>query len=138
MPMKCPKDGTAMRERDVDGVVLDVCEKCGGIWMDWGELGRVSKHTVTEHELVFRGGSSRHCPRCGKPMKKADLHSVIVEECGCGIFFDRGEADKVIGRGIEANVSSGSAKVEMTLAQVKELLDRGAVKAGPVEIVLRR
>lgn len=48
--MKCPKDQTEMRERERDMgagevVVMDVCPTCGGIWLDKGELERL---TVSE------------------------------------------------------------------------------------------
>lgn len=47
--MNCPKDQTAMRERERETagevVVMDVCPSCGGIWLDKGEL---EKLTVAE------------------------------------------------------------------------------------------
>jgi uncharacterized protein len=137
--MDCPKDGSAMEEMPLDGVVLDFCPKCSGMWMDWGEMGKVSHGGVTEHELIFRGGSRRMCPRCGKQMRKADLHSVIVEECGCGIFFDKGEAEKVLGRPLKpAQHGKGGVRVEVTAAQLKELLNNGSVAVGGAELVLKR
>lgn len=45
--MNCPKDGTALREREretteQDLVVIDVCPNCGGIWLDKGELEKLT------------------------------------------------------------------------------------------------
>lgn len=36
--MRCPKDGGALHERDMDGVKVDVCTTCNGVWLDAGEL----------------------------------------------------------------------------------------------------
>lgn len=35
---KCPKCGADLKERDHNGVKIDQCEECGGIWLDKGEL----------------------------------------------------------------------------------------------------
>jgi Zn-finger nucleic acid-binding protein len=136
--MNCPKDGTPMREVMADGVVLDLCSLCRGIWMDKGELGKVSKNRANEHELIFRGDSERMCPRCGKPMKKADLHSVIVEECECGIYFDEGEAERVMGRPLDLTLKGATHRVEVGAADLKRLLADGRLVVGDVEIRLRR
>lgn len=35
---KCPRCGTDLTERDHNGVKIDQCESCGGMWLDKGEL----------------------------------------------------------------------------------------------------
>ena len=45
--MQCPKCQTVMREREKETpadmvVVMDVCPSCGGIWLDRGELEKLS------------------------------------------------------------------------------------------------
>jgi hypothetical protein len=40
-PGRCPRDGTNLIERNHLGVTLDDCPKCGGLWLDKGELERV-------------------------------------------------------------------------------------------------
>jgi uncharacterized protein len=60
--MNCPKDGTALREREREIgagntrelVIIDVCPTCGGIWLDRGELEK-----LTEFESRYDGGSQR-------------------------------------------------------------------------------
>ena len=39
--MKCPKCGHDMNEKDLEGVAVDVCGFCEGIFFDAGELGKV-------------------------------------------------------------------------------------------------
>ena len=41
--MKCPRcDGTLM-ENKFEEVTIDTCDKCGGIWLDSGELEQLTK-----------------------------------------------------------------------------------------------
>jgi len=131
--MKCPKDGETMEEMVADNVVLDCCPKCNGIWVDKGELKKVAGFVATEHELMYRGDSNRICPRCAKRMNKADLHSTIVEECKCGLFFDAGEVRKVLGRELDLRTD----RIELTSAQVEQLKAKGSLRVGPHEIVIR-
>ncbi len=39
---KCPRDGGSLVERELHHVKLDVCETCGGVWLDKGELEQLS------------------------------------------------------------------------------------------------
>jgi hypothetical protein len=41
--MRCPKDGTALASVDHQGVTVEECPKCGGLWFDKGELDTVAK-----------------------------------------------------------------------------------------------
>lgn len=36
--MVCPRCGGSLKEDEFEGVAIDTCEKCGGIWLDAGEL----------------------------------------------------------------------------------------------------
>ena len=36
--MKCPKDGSDLRERVFHNVKIDSCPTCNGVWLDPGEL----------------------------------------------------------------------------------------------------
>jgi len=44
---RCPKDGNRLTARAVDGVDVEECGECGGVWLDRGELASLSKR---EHE----------------------------------------------------------------------------------------
>jgi len=42
LEIKCPKcDGTLI-ETDFDKIVIDVCNKCSGVWLDAGELTQIA------------------------------------------------------------------------------------------------
>src|SRR5882724_2505062 len=34
----CPKCGAPLAERKIDGVSVDECGSCGGVWLDRGEI----------------------------------------------------------------------------------------------------
>lgn len=39
--MNCPIDGTELRVSDRQGVEIDYCPKCRGVWLDRGELDKI-------------------------------------------------------------------------------------------------
>jgi hypothetical protein len=41
--MHCPKCGTRLAEESLESVVVDVCPACHGLWLDDGELAKVSE-----------------------------------------------------------------------------------------------
>ena len=48
----CPKCGTPLSEQAHQGVTIDTCRACGGIWLDKGELESI---VVREGESWFSG-----------------------------------------------------------------------------------
>jgi hypothetical protein len=38
----CPKCGTKLAEEVMDGVTVDICPACHGVWLDDGELAKLS------------------------------------------------------------------------------------------------
>src|SRR5262245_51602034 len=36
--MNCPRCDGSLKEINYDEILIDTCEKCGGIWLDSGEL----------------------------------------------------------------------------------------------------
>ena len=41
--MTCPRCGGALKEGKFEEVTIDTCEKCGGVWLDSGELEQITK-----------------------------------------------------------------------------------------------
>jgi len=39
--MNCPVDNTTLQMTDRNGVEIDYCPKCRGVWLDRGELDKV-------------------------------------------------------------------------------------------------
>jgi Zn-finger nucleic acid-binding protein len=59
--VQCPRCETSgLEERERDGVTVDVCQQCRGLWLDRGELERLIARALSEQEEhERRGGYSR-------------------------------------------------------------------------------
>ena len=43
--MQCPIDGTQLVMTDRNGVEIDYCPQCRGVWLDRGELDKIIERT---------------------------------------------------------------------------------------------
>ena len=43
----CPRDGKLMDKKVINDVVIDICPKCKGIWLDDDEINKLIKHAQT-------------------------------------------------------------------------------------------
>jgi Zn-finger nucleic acid-binding protein len=41
--MRCPRCDGSLKESKFDDLLINTCEKCGGIWLDSGELEQLTK-----------------------------------------------------------------------------------------------
>ncbi len=41
--MRCPRCDGNLQETKVEDVSIDTCDKCGGVWLDSGELEQLTK-----------------------------------------------------------------------------------------------
>ena len=41
--MQCPRCDGSLKELKVEEVTIDTCDKCGGVWLDSGELEQMTK-----------------------------------------------------------------------------------------------
>jgi Zn-finger nucleic acid-binding protein len=101
--MECPKCNSVMQLIDFQGVEVDRCSACGGLWFDTGEAEYLTSEWVSE--FLDTGDAEvgeRHdemnqinCPRCGELMKNhfdLEKSQISFEVCGeHGKFFDAGE-----------------------------------------------
>lgn len=46
--MKCPIDDTDLAMADRQGIEVDYCPKCRGVWLDRGELDKIIERNATE------------------------------------------------------------------------------------------
>jgi Zn-finger nucleic acid-binding protein len=79
--VRCPQCGDAMRSEPVPrrSVEVDVCDACGGLWLDWfdgevqalaveAEAARVDRGTPPPSHLSRPRGGTSACPRCMRPL----------------------------------------------------------------------
>ncbi len=52
--MKCPIDDTALQMMERQGIEIDYCPTCRGIWLDRGELDK-----IIERDSASQGGERR-------------------------------------------------------------------------------
>lgn len=52
--MKCPKCGHDLKEESVDGIAVDRCTFCEGIYLDAGELEQLFTRKVDERKSFLR------------------------------------------------------------------------------------
>ena len=63
--MKCPIDDTDLVMSERQGIEIDYCPKCRGVWLDRGELDKIIERSETEkpRETYDRGDRGReHYP----------------------------------------------------------------------------
>lgn len=113
--MKCPRDGAELKPVRVDGIELDKCHHCDGLWFDAGELDRVRKldRSDIEEQIERQYGSPEvpagkvegymRCPRCPDGRLNQVTYTfekrVKIDRCDhCfGVWVDNSELDAIIG-----------------------------------------
>jgi Zn-dependent protease with chaperone function/Zn-finger nucleic acid-binding protein len=87
------------------GVEVDYCHRCGGIWLDRGEIFHFSRHRkelakALKTALQQARTTQRKCPKTGKPMQEIPLLAgeLIIDYCPStgGMWFDKGELKKIL------------------------------------------
>ena len=41
--MQCPRCDGALKETKFEEILIDICEQCGGVWLDSGELEQLTR-----------------------------------------------------------------------------------------------
>ena len=96
---------------ELNGVEIDYCTVCNGIWLDAGELELLLGEPEKAGQLLnsFRIDSVsqetiRKCPICDKKMQKvivgSDKPILLIDKCskGDGLWFDKGELKDIFDR----------------------------------------
>lgn len=113
---------------ELEGIEVDHCLSCGGVWLDAGELelfigapDRATALTSAFSDLSDAAGEpSRKCPICGKLMTKtvtaAGGTTLTLDRCpqGHGIWFDDGELHALL-------ACAGCGGDNKTLSLVKDM-----------------
>jgi len=106
--MNCPRDGGALTaQRYEASIQVDACGRCGGVWLDDGELEAIQASTERDYtrelermdELageVPKHGTAAKCPKCGSEMaarEYAHCSRIVIDVCpeGHGVWLDGGE-----------------------------------------------
>lgn len=106
----CPRCGLSLSRQTYEGVEVDMCQECWGVWLDKGELEQIAKsgeYSFSQEErsaLRFlltpgkpspEGGKTVPCPHCGASMQRARYAkstSIWIDHCvEHGIWLDAKE-----------------------------------------------
>ena len=106
--MQCPKCETeALKEFDVEGVALDRCPRCAGVWFDAQELTELLSEEAEHVAQLLKGRTNAQadekrgrCPRDASNLIRVFSsidRSVVLDACGeCrGVWLDGGEFKKL-------------------------------------------
>jgi len=119
----CVKCSSVLDRASFQGLEVDLCPECGGLWLDRGEITRAAR--LPENELTrlraqLQGSSGpppvptenkAPCPACDGQLSEVTLGTVHVDYCSSchGIFLDRGELEDAIqavrAQGIETSAN---------------------------------
>lgn len=69
--MNCPNDGTTLMMSERQGVEIDYCPQCRGVWLDRGELDKILDRAKAESEPT--ASASQAAPRAAEGRR--DDHS---------------------------------------------------------------
>lgn len=75
--MKCPVDGAELKVSDREGVEIDYCPKCRGVWLDRGELDKI----IDRSEGVNQD-EDEETPRSGRRNNRNNRNNDDDEEGG--------------------------------------------------------
>jgi Zn-finger nucleic acid-binding protein len=105
----CVVCDVGMVTRDVDGVEVDLCPACHGLWLDKDEVQALAAkdsdalaelREQMEREAIPSGAPlvERPCPACRGKLTIAALSAVHVRHCSTcdGIFLERNELDRAL------------------------------------------
>ncbi|MCC6671135.1 MAG: zf-TFIIB domain-containing protein [Planctomycetes bacterium] len=67
--MRCPRcEAVVLEERDRDGIQVDICPKCRGVWLDRGELERLVAKATQEIDQEIADRTRRQLARQSAPV----------------------------------------------------------------------
>ncbi len=102
--MKCPNCRAELTAARRDGVEMEVCPACNGMWLSQQELTQLEDEVYDlgkKGSLVFDPeASGRRCPACDQALRRFHYRDYDLElefcEAGHGYFLDAGEDQRVL------------------------------------------
>lgn len=70
--MNCPIDGSELRISDRQGIEIDYCPQCRGIWLDRGELDKLLERNAQFHQATPPAQASARYDESSRPYRDAD------------------------------------------------------------------
>lgn len=132
---ECPVDWTPLVPRKIPvfgpDVEVDSCPKCNGLYLDKGEIRRLTGNRDLNKLLTKRLGldadSPYVCPRCGGLMDAEQAGRTRVDVClGCkGVWVDHGELEALrADKATDYTATSPEKAAELQRADAARARDR--------------
>lgn len=109
--MNCPKCGVTMNTEEMEGVEIDVCRKCAGVWFEQDELRKAKDQAdpdlnwmdfeIWKHKDKFSFSQNPvQCPKCSLDLVTIEYDKTGIEIDYCpqcrGTWLDEDEFRKII------------------------------------------
>jgi len=137
--MNCSTCNIELQKRNINGIEVDECAQCEGIWFEGDELRQVKDKIdadlnwmdfeIWEHPEKFKAMAKEHnCPSCGDQMVSLDYDNTNIEIEYCpkckGVWLDKDKLQNIIDA-LEKEIlnKSMSDYLKATIEEAKELLD---------------
>jgi Zn-finger nucleic acid-binding protein len=75
--MDCPNDGTTLQMTERQGVEVDYCPDCRGVWLDKGELDKILERSQTWEGDGGGGGAPESSAKPKKSKSKSFFESIM-------------------------------------------------------------
>jgi len=147
--MNCLQCKEKLKRIIYKGIELDICSRCGGVWFDAGEMGRVMKTLETSSVQLLKEFThakskvttvvSKNCPRCQTSLNEfnyaynSNIYLDRCPKCG-GIWADSGEVQQLADykikvkkkEGTDRNFLKSFQEHERELAMWRDIRDLGS------------
>ena len=77
--MQCPIDGETLQMTERQGVEIDYCPKCRGVWLDRGELDKIIERSTDSHGGGDDNRKHHDHDKGKKPKRKESLLSELFD-----------------------------------------------------------
>lgn len=130
----CVKCNSILDKATFEGLEVDLCPKCGGLWLDRGEITRTARLPEAELArlralLTGRSGpppipteSVAPCPACPGKLSEVLLGTVHVDYCDrCqGLFLDRGELQQAVDAVVARDRDTRPQQIVLAISTISE------------------
>jgi Zn-finger nucleic acid-binding protein len=132
MMVVCPKCDVALILLEFEGMEIDYCPRCEGLWLDRGEIDELLERTGGKRGDVLydfvecqkaraeTGRPTYLCPRCDRPLKEvvrrgAGGEELRIDRCpeDDGVWFDKNELHLLL-RSLPKSMSAQGAVALMS------------------------
>ncbi|HNY11562.1 MAG TPA: zf-TFIIB domain-containing protein [Candidatus Wallbacteria bacterium] len=139
MAEKCPRCQALLNEKEVDGIKIDQCSSCLGIFLDENELSKIKENpdSLKKIDTAVSGSDCSHAPagedktliciRCKAEMEKVNFSytsGIFIDYCPLcrSIWLDDSELEKTVSflRANEVISKEESEKYGEALKNIKE------------------